>query len=143
MSHGKIEQTGTPTEIYNRPATEFVASFVGQLNLIPVTLLNLAQNLVSINGQAVKASRIAEKFSQEKPRLAIRPEELNPGFIDGHNHLEGIIDSINYLGSIVRLRMTLDGSFMTIDMFNEQNLKIPTIGDPYVVNFPDSACWLI
>ncbi len=36
MNEGKIEQVGTPTEIYNLPKSEFVAKFVGQLNLLPV-----------------------------------------------------------------------------------------------------------
>ncbi|NCC31319.1 MAG: ABC transporter ATP-binding protein, partial [Chloroflexia bacterium] len=40
MSKGKIEQVGTPTEIYNAPATEFVSRFVGHINLLPVTVLN-------------------------------------------------------------------------------------------------------
>lgn len=143
MSHGKIEQIGTPAEIYNRPATEFVASFVGQINLLPVTLMDVNKNTVSLNGQSLKAGRISEVFSQDKPRLAFRPEELNPGFIEGYNNLNGKVDSINYLGSIVRLKLDLAGSFITIDMFNEQNLRIPSIGEPYTVNFPDSACWLI
>lgn len=143
MSHGRIEQVGTPLEIYNKPSTEFVASFVGQLNLLPVTVINQADNLVSFNGQTVHAGRVAEKFSSEKPRLAIRPEELNPGSMAGHNNLRGTVESINYLGSIVRLKLEMGGNSLSMDMFNEQNLRIPTVGEPYDVHFPKTACWLI
>ncbi len=143
MSHGRIEQIGSPIEIYNRPSTEFVASFVGQLNLLPVKVINHTDKLVSFNGQAVRAGRVAERYSVEKPRLAIRPEELNPGNIIGHNNLQCKVESINYLGSIVRLKLEIDGTLLSMDMFNEQNLRIPTVGEPYVVNFPESACWLI
>jgi putative spermidine/putrescine transport system ATP-binding protein len=143
MSHGRIEQIGVPLDIYNRPSTEFVASFVGQLNLLPVTIVNQAQKIVSFNGQKVSAGRLAERFSSENPRLAIRPEELNPGRVDGHNNLLGKVESINYLGSIVRLKLEMGGVFLSMDMFNEQNLRIPTVGETYEVHFPTSACWLI
>jgi putative spermidine/putrescine transport system ATP-binding protein len=86
---------------------------------------------------------VAERFSLEKPRLAIRPEELNPGRMDGHNNLHGKVESINYLGSIVRLKLEMDGTMLWMDMFNEQNLRIPGVGEPYEVHFPESACWLI
>ena len=40
MSQGKVEQVGTPAQIYSFPATEFVAQFVGQINLLPVKVVN-------------------------------------------------------------------------------------------------------
>jgi putative spermidine/putrescine transport system ATP-binding protein len=143
MSQGRIEQVGVPLDIYNKPSTEFVASFVGQLNLLPVTFVNGAKNLVSFKGQVVRAGRVTESASPINPRLAIRPEELNPGRLDGHNTLSGKVESINYLGSIVRLKLDIEGSLLSMDMFNEQNLHIPTVGEAYSVHFPEAACWLI
>jgi putative spermidine/putrescine transport system ATP-binding protein len=143
MSQGRIEQIGKPFEIYNFPATEFVASFVGHLNLISVKLLNFNDKLVSFDGQQVKAGRTAEKFSIEKPRLAVRPEELNPGHREGRNNLRGKVESVNYLGPIVRIQVNLSGTLLAMDLFNERNLIIPQVGDPYDLNFPIDACWLI
>ena len=143
MSQGRIEQVGAPFEIYNFPATEFVASFVGQLNLIPVMLINPVEKLVKLDGHIVHAGRISDKFSNEKPRLAVRPEELRPGHAAGHNNLCGKVESINYLGSIVRVRVELSGLVFSMDMFNETNLAIPKVGDNYNVHFPVDACWLI
>ncbi len=143
MSQGRIEQVNTPFEIYNFPVTEFVASFVGQLNLIPVMVVNPAEKLVKLNGHLVQAGRIAEKFSAEKPRLAVRPEELRPGHAAGHNNLSGKVESINYLGSIVRVHVELSGSVFSMDIFNETNLAIPKVGDDYNLHFPVDACWLI
>jgi putative spermidine/putrescine transport system ATP-binding protein len=143
MSQGHIEQVGAPFDIYNFPATEFVASFVGQLNLIPVELLSIDEKLVRLDGHTVRAGRIAEKFSLQKPRLAVRPEELNPGHVQGHNNLRGKVESINYLGSIVRIQVEMSGLSFSMDMFNEQNLSIPKVGDPYDIHFPVNACWLI
>jgi putative spermidine/putrescine transport system ATP-binding protein len=143
MSQGRIEQVGAPFEIYNFPATEFVASFVGQLNLIPVKVVNPVEKLVMLDGHVVRAGRISDKFSLEAPRLAVRPEELNPGHAAGDNNLSGKVESVNYLGSIVRIRVELSGLLFSMDMFNERNLVIPKVGDDYQVHFPVDACWLI
>jgi len=143
MSQGRMEQVGTPFEIYNSPATEFVASFVGQLNLIPVKILDLSEKRVQLDGQTAIAGRLAEKFSPEKPCLAVRPEELNPGIVEGHNNLNGKVESIHYLGSIVRIRVDVHGHLFSMDMFNDRKLAIPRVGDPYSFHFPVDACWLI
>jgi putative spermidine/putrescine transport system ATP-binding protein len=143
MSQGRIEQIGKPFEIYNFPATEFVASFVGQLNLIPVKLLNFNDKLVSFDGQVVKAGRAVEKLSAERPRLAVRPEELNPGHLPGHNNLRGHVESVHYLGPIVRIQVKMSDALFSMDMFNERNLVIPQVGASYDLNFPIDACWLI
>ena len=76
-------------------------------------------------------------------RLAVRPEELNPGFIEGANNLNGKVDTITYLGSIVRIRVAIEGHPVSLDIFNERKLRIPTVGDSYQVTFPVDACWLL
>ena len=143
MNQGRIEQLGTPFEIYKHPASEFVASFVGQLNLIPVKVLNPEKKLVALDGHTVQAGRIAEKFSVEKPRLAVRPEELNTGHVPGQNNLRGMVESIHYLGSIIRVRVDFHGTMLWMDLFNEWNLSIPKIGEACDIHFPVDACWLL
>ena len=143
MNAGKVEQVGTPFEIYNTPTTEFVASFVGQLNLIPVEIINAAEKLVRLDGHTVQVGRLTDPMISQKPRLAVRPEELNPGRFQGHNNLRGKVESVNYLGSIVRIRIDMSGQLVSMDMFNERNLTIPKVGDFYDLHFPVDACWLI
>jgi putative spermidine/putrescine transport system ATP-binding protein len=48
MSQGRMEQVGTPSEIYSYPGTEFVAKFVGQINLLPVNVINPPEGLVKV-----------------------------------------------------------------------------------------------
>jgi putative spermidine/putrescine transport system ATP-binding protein len=143
MSQGRIEQVGAPFEIYNHPATEFVASFVGQLNLIPVEVVDDREKLVRLNGHSVRAGRISDHYTPQKPRLAVRPEELNPGKSPLHNNIHGRVESVNYLGSIVRIRVEVSGQLIAMDMFNEHSLTIPRIGDQYDLHFPVDACWLL
>jgi putative spermidine/putrescine transport system ATP-binding protein len=143
MSQGRIEQVGTPAEIYSYPETEFVAKFVGQINLLAVDIVNPPNGLVKVGQQAVRTSR-AVNFPEGNPlRLAIRPEELNPGHVEGANNLTGKVDAITYLGSIVRLRINIEGNLVLMDMFNERKLHLPVVGDPFELNFDADACWLL
>ena len=57
MSEGRIEQIGTPSEIYNFPATTFVASFVGTLNLVSAGVIDGGSGRLSIDGQEVRTGK--------------------------------------------------------------------------------------
>jgi len=142
MSQGRIEQIGTPTAIYNEPATEFVAQFVGHINLLPVEVITPAEGVVRLGAQVIRAGRFGH-LNGRPVRLAVRPEELNPGFVEGLNNLSGRVESVTYLGSIVRIRVEVEGHLLALDMFNERRLKIPAVGDALQVHFPVEACWLL
>jgi putative spermidine/putrescine transport system ATP-binding protein len=141
MSTGRIEQVGAPQEIYNYPATEFVASFVGQINLLPVRVLDKEQSLVALGGQTLHTGRSAADLSQG-PRLAIRPEEINFGSAEGHNNLHGQVETLTYLGPIVRIRVKIEDALVAMDVFNDRSLELPKIGQPLDIHFPKEACWL-
>ncbi len=145
MNQGQIEQIGTPLEIYNYPQTEFVASFVGQLNLLPITALDLAAHTCRVAGQTVRFAP-DERYhpSLERPRLAIRPEEIRLGLAEGANVLHGVVEAVIFLGAIIRLRVNLgDGILISVDQFNERSFVPPRIGEKVTLHFPIHACWLI
>jgi putative spermidine/putrescine transport system ATP-binding protein len=142
MSQGKMEQVGTPTQTYNFPETEFVAQFVGQINLLPVDIVDSSKGLVKLGQQLMQAGRF-EGLNGKAVRLAVRPEELNPGYVEGENNLSGKVTAITYLGSIVRLRIDIEGHPVSLDIFNERHLKIPATGEQFQVTFPVDACWLL
>jgi putative spermidine/putrescine transport system ATP-binding protein len=68
---------------------------------------------------------------------------LNPGHLDGANNLSGKVDAITYLGSIVRIRVDVEGHPFSLDVFNERRLKMPVVGEQFQVNFPADACWIL
>jgi putative spermidine/putrescine transport system ATP-binding protein len=142
MSQGKMEQVGTPAQIYTSPETEFVAKFVGQINLLPVKVVDPAQGIVKLGQQKIQAGRFGH-LNGNPIRLAVRPEELDHGFIEGANNLSGKVEAISYLGSIVRIRLDVEGNSVSMDVFNEHKLTIPAVGDTYQVTFPVEACWII
>ncbi len=63
MSHGKLQQIGTPREIYTRPVNRFVASFIGETNFLPATLEGRLARLASGDMVEVAAGQGAEHLA--------------------------------------------------------------------------------
>jgi len=75
MRAGRFEQVGTPREIYQRPATGFVATFVGATNMIDAELIDLTH--VSVLGTPFTVARVATEFTGGGPvTVAVRPESV-------------------------------------------------------------------
>ncbi|HEY2692629.1 MAG TPA: ABC transporter ATP-binding protein [Streptosporangiaceae bacterium] len=102
MKDGQLEQVAEPTELYNHPATAFVAEFVGTMNRIPAGLLTAGQ-VRAIGGtvQAQDGTAISEGHD-----VLVRPEELKIAAVSGGN---GIVTDKTFLGSVTRVSVRLDG----------------------------------
>ena len=74
MSRGRLEQYGSPEEIYSRPATEFVAGFVGKPRMNLFTAEPLERGLVAVPGTGLKVDLELTEF-REKIRIGLRPSE--------------------------------------------------------------------
>ena len=145
MNKGHIEQVGTPFEIYNYPTTAFAAHFVGQLNVIPVTVVDAAAGRVALNEQVLAIQGPLAAANGQTVALAVRPEELELGEtgIAAHNNARGTVESVTFLGSIVRVRVAVGGAHLIVDLFNERLLTLPKIGEGVTVNFPEHAAWVL
>ncbi len=146
MSEGRIEQIGSPAAIYHFPATPFVASFVGTLNLLGASVIDAADARLSVEGQEVRAARpITEVRNGDTVTLALRPESIELGENGGTNRLRGHVEDVSFLGSIVRTRVRLgDGSTtVSLDTFNDPNLTPPGIEEIVTVSFPPEASLVI
>src|SRR6476661_7683816 len=91
MSDGRIEQIGTPFEIYNYPSTTFVASFVGTLNLVDAGVVDAGAGRLSLAGQEVRTARpVTSAAAGDRVTLAVRPEGIDLGEgPEGRNRLRG------------------------------------------------------
>jgi putative spermidine/putrescine transport system ATP-binding protein len=152
MSEGRIEQIGTPSEIYNFPSTAFVASFVGTLNLVNAGVIDAGSGRLSIDGQEVRTSKaVTDAGSDGRVTLAVRPEGISLGDGEpGSNRLRGSMEDINFLGSIVRIRIRLsdglDGqppTVVALDTFNEPHLALPAVGESVTISFPPEASFVL
>ena len=143
MSEGRIEQIGTPFEIYNFPSTGFVARFVGTLNVLPAKVVDPAAGTVAVAGQPLRTSgRIEGSQAGDAITVALRPEIIELGARDGLNNVTGAVDDVTFLGSIVRVRVKFtDGSgVISFDTFNNPHLAVPDRGTAITVSFPPEAC---
>ncbi len=143
MSKGQIEQSAPPFEVYNYPRTAFVASFVGTLNQLACTVLDAGAGKVRHNGQVFTAPQPLAHGDGASVILMLRPEELRLGETGGENQLPGVVRSVSFLGAIVRVRLHYGETPITLDLFNERQLKLPEVGQAYTVSFPPHACWVM
>jgi putative spermidine/putrescine transport system ATP-binding protein len=136
MHAGNIEQLGAPHEIYNQPATRFVATFVGQLNNIDATVLDPAAQTVSIDGQTVTVPHLpASAVANAPTTLTLRPEVVCVGPRQGNDiTLNGTIADVTFLGSVIRLRVRLGGNTLSLDTFNDQRSTPPQRGEPITIS---------
>jgi putative spermidine/putrescine transport system ATP-binding protein len=109
MNRGRVEQVGTPVEIYDRPVTRFVADFIGDTNIFR------GERVATTNGPALAAGN---GLSLALPNeiegtgvlsVALRPEKisLSPNGAAGEAYAQGIIESTNFLGGAVLYRIAL------------------------------------
>jgi putative spermidine/putrescine transport system ATP-binding protein len=110
LSQGRIEQVGTPAEIYGDPNTVFVAQFVGTMNRFEGKIAAGAKGLVEFDGALLRADA-ADAFSPgDDVLLLIRPESieiesLEDGASVPDGGLEGKVRSHTFLGPVTRLNV--------------------------------------
>ena len=126
MNGGIAEQVGAPFEIYNRPTTRFVAEFVGTLNLMEAKVIDQESGRLLLGdvevalGRAVPSGRVT---------VAMRPEVVRLGRAAGHDLvLEGRIDDVHFMGSVIRIEASLSGGRVLLDTFNRPDSPPPTPG---------------
>ncbi len=135
MHKGIADQTGTPAEIYNQPATHFVAGFVGTLNRFEAEVVDAASGHVRIAGAGILLGRAVP---QGKVVLAARPESLQIA-------AEGIpaeITGVEFLGSVQRLRARVEGAEVVLDRFNTPGDELPRPGVKIHLSAPRTS-WLV
>jgi putative spermidine/putrescine transport system ATP-binding protein len=137
MNEGRIEQIGTPFEIYNYPRTRFVASFVGTLNILRAKVTDPANGRLTIDGQEVSAARgVVDASPGETRSVALRPEAISLDAGSGdRNRLEGTIEEVSFLGSVVRIRVRFKENAVSLDTFNNPNAPPPERGQKATISF--------
>ena len=137
MYGGKGEQVGTPFEIYNRPATKFVANFVGTLNVLKGTVADASTGRVSVGErEVVLEGKLNGSKSGDDLTLALRPEAISLGRQPGREaSLGGRIAEVNFLGSVIRVKVELGSDAVSLDTFNNPAAPPPTVGDSAEISF--------
>ena len=138
MNHARIEQLGTPREIYEQPRTAFAADFIG--------LSNILRGQAETDGMlATPHGRFAlpegVRCANGTGALVVRPEHLRLGLRDG-NHIRGRVSEIVYAGSETRVIAALgDGSPLVLRLGPDD--AVPAIDDQIVAGWARDRAVLV
>ncbi len=148
MNKGRIQQIGTPQEIYNKPANLFVASFIGETNLIEGTVKEVTDNHAVVevdNGiilKGMKTNSVPELNFQVGKRvtLSIRPEVINIG--EGANQLQGEVLLTEFSGSSINYLVKVGQNEFNVMSVNTA-LAILQRGDTITMNIPENGIYFM
>jgi putative spermidine/putrescine transport system ATP-binding protein len=134
MNAGRIEQVGSPQEIYEQPRNSFVADFIGISNVLRGEVSACGHRLITIEGEL----HIPRATPGQPAALVIRPEHLTIAS-NGEAGLTGTVIETVYAGAETRLLVALSsGTVITVRRTGGQHL--PGVGDAVVVSWqPDRA----
>ncbi|MBC3421426.1 ABC transporter ATP-binding protein [Pseudomonas wayambapalatensis] len=140
MYNGRVQQIGSPKELYDSPSNHFVADFLGRMSFFK-------GNLVA-NGRFVSeaGTNIQVASGQKVGRIGIRPERINVGaHPESDNVFDGWVESAAYLGSLIDIRLRLQGGdILNLHVPNNASSANTAIapGSPLVASFRSSDCVL-
>jgi putative spermidine/putrescine transport system ATP-binding protein len=106
MSRGRIEEIGTPSQIYAEPRSEFTASFIGAMNEFPVRVTSRSEGTVEREGVRFAVAGASELADGSDALLLVRPESLDPvdtGASPAGPVIRGRVEVQTFLGSQTRL----------------------------------------
>lgn len=110
MNHGKVEQYGSPIEIYRNPSSPFVARFVGEMNFLQGEVRSPGR--IAVGSHVLDFDEGAPAFGNSaKVTIAIRPEDiiLRMTGETPANAFTGIIERMSFLGPAFRLHLSVKG----------------------------------
>ena len=111
---GRIEQIASPEVLYEEPQRPFVASFIGENNLLKGRIVSVERGVceVEVAEQRLQAAHIADLPAGSETLVAIRPERVNiaPLSMQYSNELDARVEDISFLGDHLRVRLDVCGN---------------------------------
>jgi len=140
MNDGRIEQLGPPAELYERPATPFVAGFLGVSNLLPGVVEG--QDAVRLADGTLVRAQVKGKSGQVA--AGVRPEKLSIGRDGGVNELAGKVVESAYIG--VATQLVVDTRAGTVQVF-AQNIDsgggVPATGSNVILSWSPESTFVV
>jgi spermidine/putrescine transport system ATP-binding protein len=155
MNRGVVEQVADPESVYERPATTFVAGFIGVSNLMPgeVTSANGGGAELRLDaGPTVRTPRSGGAATGERAHAVVRPEKLvlstaGEPADTGRPSVEGRVESSLYLGTATQMVVLLgDGTRMTVLVPNadaEARRDLPAAGEAARLSWSDENIHIV
>ena len=139
MNGGRIEQLGTPIDLYERPRTAFVAGFLGKSNLLPGTVAG--EGAVRLDdGTVVRADTAG---GQGPIAIGVRPEKVSLGE-RGDNTIAGVVRESAYIGVATEFVVeTPVGDLTVFHQNSETGGLVPAIGSRVTVSWSSESTFVV
>ena len=140
MNGGRIEQLGSPEDLYERPATAFVAGFLGVSNLLPAAVEGPGQLRLG-DGTAIKADTNGHAG---RVAAGVRPEKIALGAGGGVNTISGTITETAYIG--VATQVVVDTAAGTMQVFAQNTggrAAIPAPGSQVTLSWEAAETFVV
>ncbi|CAM5302161.1 iron(III) transport system ATP-binding protein [Aquamicrobium terrae] len=116
MNQGEIEQVGTPEGVFSRPASPFVAGFLGDMNFIPA--IAATGNSVTVAGMTFAVPDMEGLAPGTQVSLCIRPADIAVGMVNANRPggLEAVVETVSFRGNFYRLSVNCRQIGQTLDV---------------------------
>jgi ABC-type Fe3+/spermidine/putrescine transport system ATPase subunit len=143
LDHGKIQQLGSPRDLYQRPENPFVADFIGINNLIPGKVKEALDSGTRLVVESVAGPIACAGDGRLAPgndcMVCIRPEtaeiSLSATPLEGFNSIPGIVSFPSYIGNTIRYDVDAGGIIFKVDIQNPREHQLMSVGTKVFIRF--------
>lgn len=142
MSKGKVEQIGTPREIYYHPNSRFVADFIGEANFLDARVLSVDGDKarIQVAGKDLQVNNFGGARAGDTAALVIRPEAA---VLADKGHLEATVMLSTFMGAYQYYQVQVDGTEIQITDYNPVNRRIYEVGEKAFLDFDSRGVYIL
>ena len=142
MSKGKVEQIGTPREIYYHPTSKFVADFIGEANFLGAQVRSAdgEKAMISVAGGEFEVNNFAHAKAGETATLVLRPEGVS---LSEKGLLEGTVTLSTFMGAYQYYQMMVGDIEIQITDYNPVNRRIYEVGEKAYLDFDPKGVYIL
>ena len=142
MNKGKVEQIGTPREVYYHPASKFVADFIGETNFISakVVSVNGEKAIIDVAGRQLEVNNFAQAKPGEEVSLVVRPEAAT---LAEEGLLEAKVTLSTFMGSHQYYQAMVGDMEIQITDYNPVNRRTYEVGEKAYLNFDQKGAYIL
>ena len=144
MNQGRIEQIGSPQDIYRRPKTAFVADFIGRTNFVSGTVRGVDGDTVAVevfDKTLIAPAPEAALKAGDAAKLVLRPEAVQ--VVDAGGQFEGVVKWSSYHGNAVEYEVDVAGQPLVIINTDPRHVTIYPPGQAVGVNFLEDCLYIL
>lgn len=142
MSKGRVEQIGTPREVYYRPKNKFVADFIGEANFLDAEVVSSADGsaAITVNGNRMTVQDYVGTKPGDKVSLVLRPENVR---LADTGALQGTVTLSTFMGSYQYYQVDVGGKEIQITDYNPVGRKTYAAGDTAYLDFDAGGVYIL